>query len=73
MNSTISHREKEVLKLISNELTAKEKAAKLYVINHTIISHRKNLMRKLNAKNTAGLMRRGFERGILRLQTGIKY
>lgn len=73
MNVLISHREREVLKLISYELTAKEIASRLYLSDHTVISHRKNLMRKLEAKNTAGLVRKGFEQGILRLQMAVVF
>jgi DNA-binding CsgD family transcriptional regulator len=63
----ISSREKEVLHLIANEKTSKEIASDLYISNHTAISHRKNLMEKLDVKNTAGLVRRGFELGLLHL------
>ncbi len=61
----ISPREKEVLFLIAYENTAKEIAAKLYISNHTAVSHRKNLLEKLKVSNTAGLVRRGFELGLL--------
>lgn len=61
----ISHREIQILSLISGELTAKEIATELYISTHTVISHRKNLMTKLSAKNVAGMVRRGFETGLL--------
>lgn len=64
----ISTREKEVLELVAYELTSQEIASKLYISNHTANSHRKNLMEKLNVKNAAGLVRRGFELGLLRFQ-----
>ena len=67
MSYRISPREKEVLHLIAYENTAKEIASKLYISNHTAISHRQNLMSKLSVKNTAGLVRRGFELGLIRL------
>ena len=67
MSYLISPREREVLHLIAYENTAKEIAQKLYISNHTAISHRKNLMQKLSVKNTAGLVRRGFELGLLGL------
>ncbi|MDG2450730.1 MAG: helix-turn-helix transcriptional regulator [Saprospiraceae bacterium] len=66
----ISQREQEVLHLVAYELTTKEIAAKLFISNHTVISHRKNLIEKLNVKNTAGLIRRAFELGILSISTG---
>lgn len=65
MFSKLSPRETEVLRLIAYEYTAKDIAKALYISNHTANSHRKNLLIKLSAKNTAGLVRRAFEQGIL--------
>ena len=58
-------REKEVLHLIISEYTSKEIASTLFISNHTAISHRKNILEKLGARNTAGLVRRAFELGYL--------
>lgn len=69
MPHVISDREKEILYLIAHENTAKEIASKLYISNHTAVSHRKNLIKKLSVKNTAGLVRRGFELGLISLRT----
>ncbi len=63
--NTISEREKEVLNLIANEYTSKQIANKLSISTHTADSHRKNLISKLGAKNTAGIIRVGFQKGIL--------
>jgi DNA-binding CsgD family transcriptional regulator len=63
--SNVSHREIQVLKLIAYEYTTKEIATQLYISSHTVESHRKNLMSKLNVRNVAGLVRRGFEVGFL--------
>lgn len=65
MTKHITQREKEVLHLISHEYTTTEIAKKLYLSPHTIITHRRNLFVKLDVKNVAGLVRRGFEEGIL--------
>jgi len=65
MKASISNREREVLTLIAYENTAKEIAHKLFISTHTATSHRKNLMEKLDVRNTAGLIRRGFELGLL--------
>ena len=65
MNIPISNREREVPHLIAFENTSKEIAAQLYISTHTALSHRKNLMEKLDVKNTAGLIRKGFELGLL--------
>ena len=68
---SITPREKEVLHLIAYENTAKEIAQKLFISNHTAISHRQNLMEKLSARNTAGLIRRAFELGLIELRRTI--
>lgn len=60
----ISLREREVLYLIAFEYSSKEIAAQLFISTHTVLSHRKNLLAKLCAKNTAGLIRRAFEEHI---------
>ena len=65
MINNISSREQEVLHLVAYEYTSQEIASKLYISNHTAITHRQNLMKKLDVKNSAGLVRRGFELGIL--------
>jgi len=57
----LTRREKEVLQLVVDEYTTDEIAAKLFVSSTTVISHRKNLLRKLNAKNVAGLVRKAIE------------
>lgn len=62
---SITAREKEVLELIAYEYTTNEIASELYISNHTVISHRKNLLQKMRVKNVAGLIRRGFESGLL--------
>ena len=63
----ITPREKEVLTLIAYEYSTKQIAAKLYVSYETVSSHRQNLMRKLEVKNAAGLVRVAFERNLLML------
>ena len=60
-----SKRERQVLHLIADELTTKEIASTLFISYETVQTHRKNLLIKLNAKNTAGLMRRAFETRLL--------
>ena len=57
----LTRREKEVLHLIIEEHTTEEIAEKLYIAPATAISHRKSLLRKLDAKNTAGLVTAAFE------------
>ncbi len=66
-NRTISNRELEILHLVAYEHSTKEIAKELYISEHTVITHRKNLLLKMDAKNTAGLVRRGFEQGLLQI------
>jgi DNA-binding NarL/FixJ family response regulator len=51
----LTSREKDVLKLISNELSTKEIANDLFISTHTVETHRKNLIKKLKVKNVVGL------------------
>lgn len=53
----ISKREKEVLVLIAEGLTNNEIAERLFVSSNTVDTHRKNLLLKLQAKNTAALVK----------------
>jgi len=62
---SLSRREKEILRLIINENTTKEIAHHLYIGQCTVDTHRKNLLRKLNVRNTAGLVRLAYERNLL--------
>lgn len=61
----ISRREKEVLGLIMKEFTTQEIANQLFISLKTVESHRSNLLAKLNARNTAGLVRIAMEKNLL--------
>ncbi len=67
MNTHISTREAQVLHLIAHENTTPEIASILFLSPHTVIDHRKSLLKKLHARNTAGLVRRAFELGLMSL------
>lgn len=58
-------REKEILNLIIQEFTTEEIALKLFVSAKTVESHRSNLIQKLGVKNSAGLVRVAFEKGLV--------
>ena len=53
----ISTREKEVLMLIAEGLTNQQIATQLFISLHTVESHRKNLLIKFEANNTATLIK----------------
>ena len=57
----LSRREKEVLDLIMDENTNQEIAGKLFISLKTVEAHRSNLLSKLNARNTAGLVKKAME------------
>jgi DNA-binding NarL/FixJ family response regulator len=64
-NTLLSRREKEVLQLITQEFTNQEIADKLFISLHTVDNHRSSLLQKLDAKNTAGLVKKAIENGLV--------
>ena len=52
----LSERENEIIVLISEGYTNNQIADQLFLSNHTITTHRKNIMAKLGVKNTAGIV-----------------
>ncbi|MEX0778568.1 MAG: response regulator transcription factor [Balneolales bacterium] len=59
----LTPREKEILELISQGFTSQKIAEKLIISPRTVETHRTNLMRKLEIRNTAGLVRYAIEKG----------
>lgn len=57
----LTRREKEVLELIAEGSTNIEIAGRLFISASTVETHRKNLLSKLDAKNTASLVRIAME------------
>ena len=55
LTEELSDREKDVLIQVVRGLSNKEIADVLFISTHTVISHRKNIARKLNIHSTAGL------------------
>lgn len=66
MDVELSEREKEVVVLIANGLTSGEIAEKLFISTHTVDTHRKNILSKLNVKNATGIMRFALQTGIIK-------
>jgi DNA-binding NarL/FixJ family response regulator len=52
----LSDRENEIIKLIAEGNTNGQIAEQLFLSNHTVNTHRKNIMAKLGVKNTAGIV-----------------
>lgn len=61
MNIKLSEREKEVLNLLSLGYTNNEIGLKLYMSHHTVNTHRKKLIKKLDSKNTPHLIRQAIK------------
>jgi DNA-binding NarL/FixJ family response regulator len=62
----ISRREKQILRLIVEERTTAEIATDLFISFGTVETHRRNLLLKLNARNTAGLVKAALEYDLLK-------
>lgn len=62
---SISKREREILILIIKEYSTKEIANLLHVSYETVTSHRKNILKKLSVRNTAGMVRVAFQQRLI--------
>jgi DNA-binding NarL/FixJ family response regulator len=65
LENILSKREMDILKYISLGFTNSEIAEKLFISSHTVATHRRNLLQKINVKNTAGLVRYASKLGLL--------
>ena len=54
----LTKREKEVLAFLAEGLTTKEIAETMFISTRTVETHRANMLKKLDAKNTAELIKR---------------
>lgn len=53
----LSPRERQILSLIAKEKSTQEIAETLFISKNTVETHRKNMMRKIGAKNMVGLVK----------------
>jgi DNA-binding NarL/FixJ family response regulator len=58
-------REKEIVKKISEGLSFKEIASELNISPNTVTTHKKNILRKSECKNTAELITKAVREGII--------
>ncbi len=56
-SSSLTHSEIEIVKLIAEGYTTKEIALKRHISTHTVMTHRKNIFRKLEINNVSELIR----------------
>lgn len=61
----LTRREKDVLNLIVKEFTNYEIAEKLFISVRTVDAHRRNLLEKTGARNTAGLVKFAIENSLI--------
>ena len=64
-NPLLSPREIEIITLIALEYSGKEISEKLFISSHTVETHRKNIMKKLNIKSTIGLVKYALKNNLI--------
>jgi len=64
-NPILSPREIEIIILIALEHSGKEISEKLFISSHTVETHRKNIMKKLNIKSTIGLVKYALKNNLI--------
>lgn len=57
----LTKRETQILSLISQAMSNKEIGKKLFISDQTVSVHRKNIMRKLGVRSTAGLIKMAYD------------
>ena len=62
----LTEREIEILRLIADELSNAEIAARLFISERTVETHRKNMLRKTGHKSVVGLLRYGMEKQLIK-------
>ncbi|OUR96034.1 hypothetical protein A9Q86_16250 [Flavobacteriales bacterium 33_180_T64] len=65
LNIKLTRREHDVLVGISEELTTQQISEKLFISPKTVETHRMNIMSKLGAKNSVGIIKIAIERQLL--------
>ncbi len=63
---SITQREKEILELITQDLTSQEIADKIFVNKKTVEAHRLHLLQKLGVKTSASLVKKAIDLGLLK-------
>ena len=61
----LTTREKEIVKCIADGMNSNEIAKSLFISQHTVKTHRRNIMYKVNVKTSAELIRLAIERKII--------
>ena len=61
----LTKREIEIIKLVCAEMSTRQISEKLFVSEYTVNTHRKNILRKLNVKNSVGMINFARESGLV--------
>lgn len=56
LSAGISHRERDVIRLLVQDLSSKEISSRLNISSHTVDTHRRNILKKLNISSTGELV-----------------
>ena len=65
LSAGISHRERDVIRLLVQNLSSKKISARLNISSHTVDTHRRNILKKLNISSTGELV------GILKINKNL--
>ncbi len=61
----LTEREMDIIRLLANELSSVEIAEKLFIAPKTVETHRHNILKKLNVKNTVGIIKYAIKNGLV--------
>jgi len=64
-DQNLSEREKEIIECLSEGMNTKAISDTLFISEHTVKTHRRNIMHKLRVKTSAELIKLAIERGII--------
>lgn len=64
---SLTHREIEIIKMASQEMSSKEIGEILFISNRTVEKHRKRIMEKTNSKNFIGVVLFALRRNVISL------
>ncbi|MCG9793027.1 response regulator transcription factor [Flavobacterium algicola] len=66
VNSLLTEREIEIIILIALEYSGKEISEQLYISTNTVETHRKNIIKKLKAKNTISIVKFAIKNNLIK-------
>jgi len=67
-NHELTNREVQITRMICQEMTMKEIAESIHLSEQTVLTHRKNIMKKIGAKNAVGIARYALANEIVQLK-----